>query len=122
MYRLYLQLCTNSKTQKDAFVVYDYVSGVLESQFSINKRLGHNEEENMYRIFIDLPIDAISTEDAVLQGNTIMELFIDSDKFTPAFTGVGVTRINYRLGNDTEEKMVNYFMDKNHVIGLDTAE
>lgn len=110
MYRIYLQLCINASTIEMANTTYSYIINALESNYTINKRLGHNEKENMYRIFIDIPIDAVSVEDAVLQGNKIIELFIKDDKFTETFTGIGLTRLNYRLGNDEDRQKSNYFL------------
>ena len=93
-----------------ANTTYSYIINALESNYTINKRLGHNEKENMYRIFIDIPFDASSVDDAVIQGNKIIELFIKNDTFNENFIDSGLTRLNYRLGNDEDRQKSNYFL------------
>ena len=64
----------------------------------------------MYRIFIDIPIDAPNVEEAITKGKEIMNLFLDEDKFTPDMAKLGITRLNYRLGDDEDRTPKNYFI------------
>ncbi len=64
----------------------------------------------MYRIFIDIPIDTPNVEEAITKCKEIMDLFLDEDKFTTDIAKLGISRLNYRLGDDEDRTPKNYFI------------
>lgn len=64
----------------------------------------------MYRLFIDFPISASSTEDAVIIARKICDFVVDSDQIKDALASLGVEQINYRLGHDEDRQNRNYFV------------
>ena len=64
----------------------------------------------MYRLFIDFPISASSTEDAVIIAKKICEFVVESEQLREMLTGIGVEQINYRLGHDEDRQNRNYFV------------
>ncbi len=92
----------NKKQTLDSFLTSRYTGVIVQ--------LGHNERENMYRIFIDIPIDAPNVEEAITKGKEIMDLFLDEDKFTTDIAKLGISRLNYRLGDDEDRTPKNYFI------------
>jgi len=70
----------------------------------------------MYRLFIDIPISAATTEEAVKIGQHIMDAMILSENNKMSFRVVGVEQLNYRLGHDEDRQKSNYFIldDKGH--------
>ena len=64
----------------------------------------------MYRLFIDYPINASSTEEAVVIANNILKNIIISDEAKVLANNFGVGQINYRLGNDEDRQNRNYFV------------
>ena len=70
----------------------------------------------MYRLFIDIPIAAANTEEAIKIGQHIMDAMILSENNKMSFQVVGVEQLNYRLGHDEDRQKSNYFIldDKGH--------
>jgi hypothetical protein len=70
----------------------------------------------MYRLFIDIPLSAATTEEAVRIGQHIMDAMILSENNKMSFRVVGVEQLNYRLGHDEDRQKSNYFIldDKGH--------
>lgn len=64
----------------------------------------------MYRLFIDFPISASSTEDAVITAKKICESVVESEQFKEMLVGMGIEQINYRLGHDEDRQNRNYFV------------
>lgn len=64
----------------------------------------------MYRIFIDIPLEASNLEEAILRGKKVMGLLLDEDKFTKDILNVGITTLSYRLGDDEDRTPKNYFI------------
>ncbi len=60
----------------------------------------------MYRIFIDIPLETTNVEEAVTKGKQVIDLLLVKDKFS----GVGITQLNYRLGDDEDRTPKNYFI------------
>jgi hypothetical protein len=63
----------------------------------------------MYRLFIDYPINASSTEEAVVIARKICETVI-SEEIKESISAVGIEQINYRLGHDEDRQNRNYFV------------
>jgi hypothetical protein len=70
----------------------------------------------MYRLFIDIPISASSTEEAVEVGKQIMYSTIENEGMKNNLRILGVEQVNYRLGHDEDRQKSNYFIvnDKGH--------
>ena len=64
----------------------------------------------MYRLFIDIPIAAANTEEAVNIGQHIMDAMILSQNNKMSLQVVGVDQLNYRLGHDEDRQNRNYFV------------
>jgi len=60
----------------------------------------------MYRIFIDIPLQAATVEEAVTKGKQVIDLLLAKDKFS----NIGITQLNYRLGDDEDRTPKNYFI------------
>jgi len=69
---------------------------------------------NTFRLFIDIPIDASSVGEAVLKGNELVFNLITLNEDN--ISKLGVSQINYRLGNDSDRQHANYFIidDRDH--------
>lgn len=74
----------------------------------------------MYRIFIDIPIESLALEEAISKSRRIMDILLDTnrnqDSFTHNISKMGITQLNYRLGDDEDRTPKNYFLidDKGH--------
>ena len=64
----------------------------------------------MYRLFIDIPISAVTNEEAVKIGQHIMDAMILSENNKMSLQVVGVEQVNYRLGHDEDRQNRNYFV------------
>ena len=117
MYRIYLRADLKEMTEDSAKSNAEGLDKYLKLTYNTNTQLGYSEEINMYRIFIDIPFDANTPEDAIIKGKVIMDLFLNEDKFTDDISNLGVVRLNYRLGNDEDRQKSNYFIidEKDHV-------
>ncbi len=60
----------------------------------------------MYRIFIDIPLEAANIEEAITKGKQVIDLLLVKDKFSD----VGIIQLNYRLGDDEDRTPKNYFI------------
>lgn len=131
MYILYLRVFLsddNAESAKKTTITLD--SWLKERYTIVNTQLGENKDNNMYRIFIDIPIDAASPEEAISKGKEIMDQFLNEDKFTETISKMGITQLNYRLGNDEDRQKSNYFIinDNGHtstkksVVNYEVAE
>lgn len=60
----------------------------------------------MYRIFIDIPLEATNIEEAVTKGKQVIDLLLVKDKFSD----IGIKQLNYRLGDDEDRTPKNYFI------------
>ena len=60
----------------------------------------------MYRIFIDIPLEAANLEEALTKGKQVIDLLLVKDKFSY----IGITQLNYRLGDDEDRTPKNYFI------------
>jgi hypothetical protein len=63
-----------------------------------------------YRLFIDYPINASSTEEAVVIANKILSQIITSVEAKSIAASAGVEQLNYRLGHDEDRQNRNYFV------------
>ncbi len=70
----------------------------------------------MYRLFIDIPISAVNTEEAVQRAQHLVNALLLSDDARVDLDAVGIEQINYRLGHDEDRQKSNYFIidDKGH--------
>lgn len=70
----------------------------------------------MYRLFIDIPISAVNTEEAVERAQHLVNALLLSDDATVDLRAVNIEQINYRLGHDEDRQKSNYFIldDKGH--------
>ena len=70
----------------------------------------------MYRLFIDIPIAAANTEEAVQRAQHLVNALLLSDDATVDLRAVNIEQINYRLGHDEDRQKSNYFIldDKGH--------
>lgn len=70
----------------------------------------------MYRLFIDIPISAVNTEEAVQRAQHLVNALLLSDDATVDLRAVNIEQINYRLGHDEDRQKSNYFIldDKGH--------
>lgn len=70
----------------------------------------------MYRLFIDIPISAATTEEAVERAQHLVNALLLSDDARVDLEAVNVEQINYRLGHDEDRQKSNYFIldDKGH--------
>ena len=64
----------------------------------------------MYRLFIDYPISASSTEEAVSIAKKIVDLLIIDNDSKTVLTDIGIDQLNYRLGHDEDRQNRNYFV------------
>ena len=64
----------------------------------------------MYRLFIDIPIAAATTEEAVEKGHHLANSLLLSDDAKVDLDAVGIEQINYRLGHDEDRQNRNYFV------------
>jgi hypothetical protein len=64
----------------------------------------------MYRLFIDYPISASSTEEAVSIAKKIIEQIITDDSSKNSLMEIGIDQLNYRLGHDEDRQNRNYFV------------
>jgi len=64
----------------------------------------------MYRLFIDYPINASSTEEAVLIARKIIEGTVVSEDNKAFILSSGIDQINYRLGHDEDRQNRNYLV------------
>jgi hypothetical protein len=64
----------------------------------------------MYRLFIDYPISASSTEEAVSIAAKIRDLVLSSEEMKSKISSLGVDQVNYRLGHDEDRQNRNYFV------------
>ena len=63
----------------------------------------------MYRLFIDIPISAATTEEAVERAQHLVNALLLSDDARVDLEAVNVEQINYRLGHDDDRQKSNYF-------------
>lgn len=70
----------------------------------------------MYRLFIDIPIDVATPEEAINIGQKIMHNILDDGKLITEISEFGIAQFNYRLGNDEDRQRSNYFLldDRGH--------
>ena len=64
----------------------------------------------MYRLFIDIPIAAANTEEAVQRAQHLVNALLLSDDATVDLRAVNIEQINYRLGHDDDRQKSNYFI------------
>jgi hypothetical protein len=64
----------------------------------------------MYRLFIDYPIAASSTEEAVSIASKILAEVAASEEAKMKISALGLDQINYRLGHDEDRQNRNYFV------------
>jgi hypothetical protein len=62
----------------------------------------------MYRLFIDVPIETMTTEQAAEIANKIVHACIESNK--SELIGLSVEQVNYRLGHDEDRQPRNYLI------------
>ena len=122
MYKVYLELTIKDTTPESAKKTARGLVMYITTEYTIHSTLGHNLEENMFRIFIDIPVESPTLEEAIVMGNQIMGLFLDEDRFTKDIADLGITRLNYRLGDDEDRTPKNYFIidDKGHAASRKT--
>jgi len=64
----------------------------------------------MYRLFIDYPINASSTEEAVVIARKILEQIALSNEAKIIAQSNSCDQVNYRLGHDEDRQNRNYFV------------
>ena len=64
----------------------------------------------MYRLFIDYPISASSTEEAVSIAKKIIDMLVTDEHSKTVLAEIGVDQLNYRLGHDEDRQNRNYFV------------
>lgn len=64
----------------------------------------------MYRLFIDYPISASSTEEAVSIAKSIISEIITAQNSKESAIKLGLDQVNYRLGHDEDRQNRNYFV------------
>ena len=111
MFIVNIRIFINDKSKESAKNKKESLDLFLKSKYTdFTIQLGHNERENMYRIFIDIPIEASDVQEAIGKGKQVMDLFLNEDKFTDDISNLGITRLNYRLGDDEDRTPKNYFI------------
>lgn len=65
----------------------------------------------MYRLFIDIPFSSEKTESESIEGvNNIIQLLSNLVLTKSNLATFGVTKINFRLGNDEDRQQSNYLV------------
>jgi hypothetical protein len=62
----------------------------------------------MYRLFIDFPIETMTTEEASSIAKKIVEMCVESNK--EKLIGLNLNQVNYRLGHDEDRQTRNYLI------------
>ena len=62
----------------------------------------------MYRLFIDVPIETMTIEQATEIATKIVQTCIESNK--SVLIGLSVEQVNYRLGHDEDRQPRNYLI------------
>ena len=62
----------------------------------------------MYRIFIDIPIEVMTNEQAVDIAKQIVNICVESNK--DKLIGLSLEQVNYRLGHDEDRQPRNYLI------------
>lgn len=63
----------------------------------------------MFRLYIDIPIDLPETEEAVAKAKKVLSVMMGGSFFKENIFHTGVEKINYRLSNDEDRTLKNYF-------------
>lgn len=62
----------------------------------------------MYRLFIDFPIETMTTEEAAKIAHDIVAACIETNK--EKLIGLNLKQVNYRLGHDEDRQTRNYLI------------
>lgn len=63
----------------------------------------------MYRLYIDIPIDLPTTEEAAQRAKKVLAIMTTHAFFKENIFETGIKTINYRLSNDEDRTTKNYF-------------